>query len=230
MDGYYEPDSLFQAVSNNDLPQIKKLIASKCNVNEVDEIEGPVLSLALADSNPDIEIVKVLLAAQADPNLHTDIYQHTPFQEYSRQCHPDPAIVELLLQSGANANIISGLSGRSSVHEFYHTKNYSILNLLQQYGADINQLRGPNAHILIADSYKFIIYDDSYNSSKVEEGDSILHHACKIQNYDAIEHILSVAGDLHLANSQGISAYQILASSMTVNEADFERKQAILNR
>lgn len=92
MDDYYEPDSLFQAVSNNDLPQIKKLIASKCNVNEVDEIEGPVLSLALADSNPDIEIVKVLLTAQADPNLHTDIYQHTPFQEYSRHCHPDPKL------------------------------------------------------------------------------------------------------------------------------------------
>lgn len=221
MDGYYEPDSLFQAVSNNDLPQIKKLIASKCNVNEVDEIEGRVLSLALADSNPDIEIVKVLLAAQADPNLHTDIYQHPPFQEYSRHCYPDPAIVELLLQSGANANIISGLSGRSSVHEFYHTKNYSILNLLLRYSADINQLRGPNAHILM---------EDSYNSSKVEEGDSILHHACKIQNYNAIVHIFSIGGDLHLPNSQGISAYQILASSMTVNEADFERKQAILNR
>lgn len=116
--------ALHYAVINRNLKMVNLLLQNNADVNIADRNGWTALHVAMKDTN--IEIAKLLIQHQADVNAH----------EYQKGLTPldlteDYAINKLLLENGAHPK---------NKNLFYAIKsgNYDLVNLLIQYGADVN--------------------------------------------------------------------------------------------
>ena len=115
------------------------LLSSGANPN-AKSIHG-LTALHQAASQGAIKVVKLLLASMADVNA-TDNQGYTPLHGAVSHGMDDTrrAVVEVLLESGANVNAKASRDGETPIHKAIARRDIAIVKLLIEYGADVNAI------------------------------------------------------------------------------------------
>jgi ankyrin repeat protein len=135
---------LIEAVEKNDSELAEKLLARGASPDSIKS--GWDIPLVIAGRNLNAEMVKILLQAEADPNIEIVGYPHTPLSSIVRLDAPTPAaqetklaITRLLLENGAlvnKKNFFGNTPLLSAVDSA--TNNDDVIKLLLSYGANVN--------------------------------------------------------------------------------------------
>lgn len=153
---------LVEAVKNNNISEVKKLIQAGANVNAKYDNSDTVLIEATRNGN--IEIVRLLLKYGADVNIQNK-YGNTALTYASGSGHID--IVRLLLEHGANVNTKSkyNLTPLIMATRNGHTE---IVKLLLEHGSDVNAIDNCGDTALIEASYRGYIEIEELLKSVIE--------------------------------------------------------------
>ena len=127
---------LTYAIAINDFGIVQELIYSGADVNREDDAGW--LPLVIAISKGNLEILKLLLRNEANPNM-INMKPCTPVEFPLAKAieRNDVEAVEILIEHGADVNFID-LLGRTPITYTFLRENTEILELLIQRGADIN--------------------------------------------------------------------------------------------
>lgn len=130
-----ERTPLIEAVSLNNLSAVRALVKAGVNVNQKDAKGISPLHIATLMHQVDLQIVECLLDAGADVNT-SNYKQGTPLMNAACGVR-NPGLVKLLLDRGANVNLID--TNRMSAFRLCLESNQLYIPLmLLQHGADIN--------------------------------------------------------------------------------------------
>jgi ankyrin repeat protein len=119
------------AVAHNKPKIVDLLIKRGAEVNH----KGPGTALFLATVDSNLKIVKLLLAAKADPGITSTYLKATPLILAS--AHGDMEIVKLLIKAGADVNAQAN-NGWTSLIGATTYGHKDVIKLLLQNGANIN--------------------------------------------------------------------------------------------
>jgi ankyrin repeat protein len=127
-------EQLFNAVENDDVGEVKQLLAAGANPNIADQYGRTPLYYAAVSGNK--EIVKILLDYHADPN-RADNDGRTPLHDAAGRSG-NKEIVQILLDYGADPNSADkyGTTPLLLAAEYGHKE---IVQILLDYGADPNR-------------------------------------------------------------------------------------------
>lgn len=146
-----EPKSIYRFIEEGNIEEIKNYLNGAKNLNSNFKEES-ILHYAINNSqNNYFEIIELLINNGVDINNHHSRFLETPLHKLCARMTPHIDVISMLLKKGAEVNAIN-ISGKTPV--FYLSFNYSVelLNLLVEYGADIN----------IKDKYKNTLLHDDY--------------------------------------------------------------------
>ena len=156
---------LHNAVKNNDLESVIKLLANNCDVNAYNDKDETALHLAqhytiikmLLAAGADIHAlsgkdtplismivrryvpgVQLLLQAGANVNQKHNSYYNTALHLAVSQWFENIAIIKLLLEAGADVHAQDNDGSTPLYIAIDHMQSHAIIRLLQNHGADIN--------------------------------------------------------------------------------------------
>ena len=132
-DCYDEPRNLFEAIFDEDINAVRKLIREGANVNGKNSGGRTPLHEAVRDGLTDI--ANVLIDNGADVNATTSGFGDTPLHYAVRFEHND--IVRILIDAGANVNAADN-KGITPLHEAAKDGNAVLVNILIDEGASID--------------------------------------------------------------------------------------------
>lgn len=125
---------LNRAVADNDIAEVRRLLAEGAKVNGRDKNYGDISPLFLAVENGKIEMVRLLLDHGAKVNAE-DETERTPIMFLDNDATPE--LVEILLNAGAKINA-HDKAGSSVLMSVVASVNADVLEALIKGGADIN--------------------------------------------------------------------------------------------
>ena len=125
-------DTFFQAACDGDIPAMQAAINKGVAIDAVNA-EG-VTALILSVVNGHVEVVTMLLSAEADPNIKNN-QGRSALMLAARQNLPE--IVKLLLTHGAEVNSCDGQEATAFVHAAVKG-HVEVMDILLPYVASIN--------------------------------------------------------------------------------------------
>lgn len=171
---YTNPLSL--AVSNDDVEEVRKLIAGGANVNGREEDSENITPLFLAVENGNAEIAEILLNFGAKINAR-DKNKQTPLMRLDDDSSPE--LVRLLIKYGAKVNI-SDDEGNTPLILAAKSASAEILRILIDGGADIN--------------------------ARNEEGQTALMNAAYEDDLEKVKILILAGADVNLKNKEDETA------------------------
>ncbi len=126
-------NTLFAAIDNNDLEEVKILIKEGANLEEIRKLP-PRTVLMRAIEKENLNIVKTLIKAGANVNNSYDSYY--PLRVAIE--HKNLEIVKLLIKNGANVNAKDKYNARTALMTAVSNNSPEIVKLLIKNGANIN--------------------------------------------------------------------------------------------
>lgn len=132
--------SLFRAAGDGDLERVKQALAEGADVNELRDGMSPLLT-ASSGSMPNLDVVRALLKAGADPNLGE---VGLPLRLAASRANVE--LVRILLDGGADPNGRTS-DGRTALMSAIGWDNAELVQLLLDAGADpdLEDARGMTA-------------------------------------------------------------------------------------
>lgn len=127
-------NTLFNAVSSDNLEEVKSLIVKGENVNAKDKNYNGITALFLAVENGNLEIVEILLNAGAKVNAR-DVEKRTPLMNLDDDATPE--LVNLLLRHGAKVNLADKEKNTALIFASDYA-NKDVVQALIYAGADVN--------------------------------------------------------------------------------------------
>ncbi len=179
MVSYSYSNPLFNAVSNDDLEEIKNLIAKGENVNAKDENYDNITALFLAVENGSTEIVETLLNFGAKINAKDDNKQ-TPLMRLDEDASPE--LVRVLIKHGAKINLVDK-EGNNALILVSRSAKQEVLQILLKEGAKIN--------------------------AQNREGRTALMEAADADNIENIRALLEAGADVNLKDKSGETALSL---------------------
>lgn len=170
---------LFIAVDNNDINEVKNLIARGADVNEKDENYDDITSLFLAVENGNLEIVQYLLDFGAKVNKR-DEEKQTPLMRLDEDATPE--LVRILIKHGAKINAVDEEKNTALILAA-RSANAEVLQVLIDHQADIN--------------------------AQNEEGQTALMNAADAGNLEAVRTLILAGADVNLKNKEGDTAWDL---------------------
>ncbi len=179
--------SLLNAVHSGNVDAVKEQIANGADVNSVAEGTS-VLHLAVSTNN--VEIVRLLLSAGANPNI-TDEEKQTPLMMLYSDANME--IFNLLLHSGAKVNSKDS-EGQTVLMNVAENGNVEMLKSLLRAGAKINRSDNEGKTALIyavqsgdIEKVKVLLSSGAEIGLKDKEGKTALNYAVENGNEEVIE-------------------------------------------
>ena len=132
--------SLYAAASQGDLALVKQALAEGADVNVLKDGMSPLLASS-AGSMPNLDVVRALLEAGADPNLGEVAL---PLRQAASRANTE--LVRILLEGGADPNARTS-DGRTALMSAVGWDNGELVQLLLDAGADpdLEDTRGMTA-------------------------------------------------------------------------------------
>lgn len=170
---------LHQAVSNDNLEEVKNLIARGENVNGKDENYSNITPLFLAVENGNEEIVETLLSFGAKVNAK-DINRQTPLMRLDEDASPE--LVRTLIKFGAKVNSVD-TEGNTALILASRSVRTEVLQILIDHRADIN--------------------------AQNKEGRAALMEAAEADNLENVRALLEAGADVNLKDKTGETAWDL---------------------
>lgn len=170
---------LHLAVSNDDLDEIKNLIARGENVNTKDGNYSNITPLFIAVENGNAEIAETLLSFGAKVNIK-DVNKQTPLMRIDEDASPE--LVRLLIKYGAKINLVDN-DGNNALILASRSVKPEILQILLEEGANIN----------------------AQNS----EGRTALMEAADADNLENVRALLLAGANVNLKDKEGETAWDL---------------------
>lgn len=126
--------ALSQAVKDNDVEKVKKLIYRGARVNAKEKNNNNVTALFLAVENGNLEITGLLLRFGAKTNVRND-YRRTPLMGLDDDA--ENGLVELLVQYGAKLDLVDD-EGNTALIYAIHDAELKTVQALIRAGVNIN--------------------------------------------------------------------------------------------
>lgn len=174
---YENPLSL--AVSNDDLEEVRNLIAKGANVNGKEKDSENITPLFLAVENGNAEIAETLLNFGAKINAR-DGNKQTPLMRLDEDATPE--LVRLLIKHGAKVNVTDEESNTPLILAAKNA-NADILQILIDHGADIN--------------------------AQNKEGQTALMNAAYDDDLETVKILINAGADINLKNKEDESAWDL---------------------
>ncbi|MBX4263299.1 ankyrin repeat domain-containing protein [Clostridium estertheticum] len=146
-----KPKSVYRFIDEGNVDAIRDYLNKAKDLNPDLKLEN-ILYYAIDNcQNNYFKTIELLINNGADINAHNSDLLETPLHKLCARIKPHIDVITMILKKGAKVNAIN-ISGKTPV--FYCSFNYSVelLNLLVEYGADIN----------IRDKYKNTLLHDDY--------------------------------------------------------------------
>lgn len=180
-------------------PEIVKILADwGADLNTTFDLEfGPGTALQAAVDGGEPDLLKVLLDAGADVNfavpgcLHGSVLEAALFRWHRKSYGSSPAMIELLLQGGADPNSKMEWNRRPLIWEETMRDDIMTVSKLLEYGANANAV-GPQGHGLLY--YVLAVHSGSPSSNTGAIGQILLQHGAILNPRDLVE--LASAGVL----------------------------------
>jgi len=224
-----QKSALYNAYEFRQLDQISILCQNNADINKKYN-NATLLMLEFARSEPNEELIKLLLDNGANPNVPTILH---------RACDCDynnnSSLLLLLLSCSTIMIDLQNDGGETALQYECRRGNIKSINLLLEHGADINVqgVYGRTALMLsiISFHHKVTLLLLSQKNIKInlcdKKGMTALHHACKNSNMCAISLLLSFGADVTIKNNEGIDALH--CNNCDAIECLFLRNAAIKN-
>jgi hypothetical protein len=171
--------SLSLAVSNDDVEEVRNLIAGGANVNGKEEDSENITPLFLAVENGNAEIAEILLNFGAKINAR-DKNKQTPLMRLDED--PSPELVRLLIKHGAKVNA-ADKDGNTPLILAAKNASAEILQILIDHGAEIN--------------------------AQNKEGQTALMNAAYEDNLERVKILILAGADVNLKNKEDESAWDL---------------------
>ena len=170
---------LHRAVSNEDIDEVKMLLAKGANVNAKDKNYSGITALFVAVEDGNLKMVETLLDFGAKVNAR-DNEKRTPLMNLDEDAAPE--LVELLLRYGAKVNAVDK-EGNSVLIFSSNRINAEVLRILLTHGAAVN--------------------------AQNKDGQTALMNAAEADNLENVKVLLSAGADVNLKNSDGETALSL---------------------
>jgi len=170
---------LFEAVSNDDIEEIKDLIAKGEKVNQKDENYNFITPIFLAVENGNAEIAETLLNFGAKINTK-DGNKQTPLMRLDEDASPE--LVNLLIKHGAKINLVDK-DGNTALILASRSVKAEVLQVLINHSANIN----------------------AQNS----EGRTALMEAADADNLENVRALLEAGANVNLKDRDGETAFDL---------------------
>lgn len=181
---------LTRAVADEDIDQVRDLIAKGADVNTTDKNYTKITPLFIAIENGDGEMVKVLLNAGAKINVR-DSERQTPLMRLDFDATPE--LIDLLVSHRAKINLIDNEGNTAVIHAAGNVKSETLQALINA-GADvrITNKEGRTALMNAAqnddlESVRSLILAGSDINGKTEDGRSVWDQASDQAVKDLLE-------------------------------------------
>ncbi|MBU3075244.1 ankyrin repeat domain-containing protein [Clostridium estertheticum] len=146
-----KPKSVYRFIDEGNVDAIRDYLNKSKDLNPDLKLEN-ILYYAIDNcQNNYFKTIELIIDNGADINAHNSDLLETPLHKLCARIKPHIDVITMILKKGAKVNAIN-ISGKTPL--FYCSFNYSVelLNLLVEYGADIN----------IRDKYKNTLLHDDY--------------------------------------------------------------------
>jgi hypothetical protein len=173
---------LHRAAADNDIEEVKNLIAKGANVNTKDKNYDNITPLFLAVENGNVEMVETLLNAGAKINAR-DKNKQTPLMRLDEDATAE--LVRVLITHGAKVNGVDG-EGNTALILAAHTAKAEALQVLIDHDAQIN--------------------------AQNKQGQTALMNAADADNLESVRALLLAGADVNLKNKDGETAWDLTAS------------------
>lgn len=196
---------LRQAVQVGNLTKIKKLIDNGANVNQVYWDNGGETLLEVAISARQVEVLKLLLEAGANPNYR--VFSSSPLLNAAG--YGCIEIVKILIESGANINDIDN----SPLNTAVIRGHLEVVKLLIQSGANINIFEQNTNHPLFwsigeghLEIYQYLAALTNPKQKYEIEKEALFWTVCN-PNPENLKVLLHTNIDLNTQNNSGKTAF-----------------------
>jgi len=132
-----KPDTIYQAIVNGNLEEIKSYLANTQNISADFENEG-ILQYAIDNCSENYEeVIRHLITNLDDLNNNQSMMHDTPLHRLCARVSPHMELIKLLLERGAEVNAVNK-SGKTPLFHCTFSFSKELLALLASYGADVN--------------------------------------------------------------------------------------------
>ncbi len=174
---YEQP--LLRSVSENEIDEVKSLLAKGANVNAKDKNYSGITSLFVAVEEGNTKMVGILLDFGAKVNARDD-EKRTPLMSLDDDAKPE--LVNLLISYGAKINAVDK-ERNSALILSANSVNATVLQYLLNHGAKLN--------------------------AQNNDGQTALMNAAEDDNLENVKILLAAGADVNLKNSDGETAWSL---------------------
>ena len=171
---------LTRAVDNDDIEEVRRLIASGANVNGRDEDYDKITPIFVAVENGNVEIVRLLIEAGAKVNIR-DAEKRTPLMQLDGDATAE--LVQILIAAGAKVNL-SDNEHNTALLLAAENCPAEVIQALLDAGADVNlaNKQGVTPLMNAADkgdieSVRLILFAGAMVNARDEDGDNAWEYA-----------------------------------------------------
>ena len=154
-----EPKSIYRFIEEGNIDEIDSYLKVTTDLSSNFKLDN-ILYYAIDNCQKNYyKTIELLINNGANINSHHSKFLETPLHKLCARIKPHIDVITMLLKKGAEVNAIN-ISAKTPV--FYCSFNYSVelLNLLVQYGANIN-IRDKYQNTLLHDDY-INCYDEHF--------------------------------------------------------------------
>ena len=195
----------------------------KIDVNIKDDDNESLLHYAVKFNS--LEFARLLLMHSANADLKNN-NGDTPLMLACKM--GKDSFIKLLIKFNANINEKNNF-GETALHMALLNGNMDIIKLLISEKTDLTQLTESNrsiAHYAVKSGkisiLKYIIEKTNSNINEVDGlGNTLLHYACQINNFDIVDFLVSMGACVHIRNKQGETPLFFAVRYSTLNIVDY---------
>lgn len=199
---------LYDAVYNNDLEEVKRLIAAGEDVNAKEEISARI-PLLVAAAMGHVKVAALLIENGADVNAKEN-NGFTPLHRAAAKDHVK--VAALLIEKGADVNAKDEIQGNTPLHTAAFDGHLDMATLLIKNGADVNSkssygftpLHRAAAKGLVA-VVELLINKDAKVNAKTDIGDTPLHLAAAKGHVKVAALLIGNGANVNAKNNDGFT-------------------------